>query len=94
MSKSDKPSSSSDGTKADPRFSVDELRAACATELPFEGAHQAASALHGWSLHLHATGKAMRLSREDYLKAVEAGLKPVPNKPYDPALSAHLAPRS
>lgn len=86
---------------SDGKATVEELRAA---EFP-DGRgghphrdgwkHDAASALHGWTLHEHQTGKPMRLSLDDYREALKAALRPVAKGesagkyvPHGPALSS------
>lgn len=55
--------------------------------------HAAAAAMHGWKEHAHHSAKAMRMSAEDYGKALAAACKP-PTKdarPHGPALSQYAA---
>lgn len=63
------------------RLTVDELRASVN---PPAWQHAAANVLHGWAEHAHATGKAMRLSGEDYAKALEAASRPARGGDYAP----------
>jgi hypothetical protein len=58
--------------------------------------HGAAEALHGWKLHSHHANEPMRLSREDYLEAIEAASAAQEDgsyQPHGPALSQYLGAR-
>jgi hypothetical protein len=55
-------------------------------------AHEVASVLHGWSQHAHHENGAMSMTKEDYLKALEAAMPKEGNpKPHMPACSKHSA---
>lgn len=61
-------------------FTAAELAQLCGhvrkVPLPFDDAltpdHLAADQLHGWTLHEKQTGEVARLSKDDYLAAIEA----------------------
>ncbi len=54
--------------------------------------HRAASTLHGWADHAHHAGKPMKLTREDYLAALDAAQKTDKHgkaQPHAPAVSEY-----
>lgn len=46
--------------------------------------HAAAAVIHGWDEHESATGAALRLTADDYAKALEAAARPGPDGNYEP----------
>ncbi|NBC17445.1 MAG: hypothetical protein GVY18_09060 [Bacteroidetes bacterium] len=59
----------------------------------YDSEHACAAVVHGWDKHAHHAGRPMRISKADYLAAIEAAKRPPPGtrryQPHPAALSPH-----
>lgn len=55
--------------------------------ISYSVAHAAAAQCHGWAAHAQHSAEPFRLTRADYLKALEAAAKGEP--PHEPAMSKY-----